>query len=285
MNNSQPPKPAEDLQRIIDSAKRLGVELDESDALQWLTAMAAGEGEVDIVLDTKEGVFGHRISMLDFSPQRLEYFRKIGRLVEFIDRPGQVETALALSGSAAQSRIQTYPGDADFFERVNIIAPDRESACRILAEIMRDKSIKIEKGTTYQLIEVKFGNYPLNMYHAGSFHRSGTPIAWTPAEISAGMIKGSLPDETATEVLWETAGMNPGWCKLDWVVADPIDGQLVNASNMLDVTWEAPYGTITPLDGYLDPYFQEVYLEAESIPIFTKLAKHVDSNALDNYVD
>jgi hypothetical protein len=27
-----------------------------------------------------------------------------------------------------------------------------------------------------------------------------------------------------------------------------------------------------------------VYLESESIPIFTKLAKHVDSNALDNYV-
>ena len=30
-----------------------------------------------------------------------------------------------------------------------------------------------------------------------------------------------------------------------------------------------PDGTITPLDGYLDPYFQEVYLEAESIPVFT----------------
>ena len=49
--------------------------------------------------------------------------------------------------------------------------------------------------------------------------------------------------------------------------------QLANASNMLDVTWEAPDGTITPLDGYLDPYFQEVYLEAESIPIFSKLAQ------------
>jgi len=53
---------------------------------------------------------------------------------------------------------------------------------------------------------------------------------------------------------------------------------------MLDVTWEAPDGAIVPLDGYLDPYFQEVYLESESIPIFTKLAKHVDSNALDDYV-
>jgi len=53
---------------------------------------------------------------------------------------------------------------------------------------------------------------------------------------------------------------------------------------MLDVTWEAPDGTITPLDGYLDPYFQEVYLQAESAPIFSKLAQHVSADALDDYV-
>jgi hypothetical protein len=53
---------------------------------------------------------------------------------------------------------------------------------------------------------------------------------------------------------------------------------------MLDVTWEAPDGAITPLDGYLDPYFQEVYLEAESVPIFSKLAQHVSADALDDYV-
>jgi hypothetical protein len=53
---------------------------------------------------------------------------------------------------------------------------------------------------------------------------------------------------------------------------------------MLDVTWEAPDGTITPLDGYLDPYFQEVYLDATSVPIFSKLAKHVSADALDDYV-
>ena len=42
--------------------------------------------------------------------------------MEFEDSEN-VETALALSGSAAQSKIQTYPGDADYFERVNILAP------------------------------------------------------------------------------------------------------------------------------------------------------------------
>jgi hypothetical protein len=50
------------------------------------------------------------------------------------------------------------------------------------------------------------------------------------------------------------------------------------------VTWEAPDGTITPLDGYLDPYFQEVYLEAESIPLFAKLSRHVSADALEDYV-
>jgi hypothetical protein len=67
-------------------------------------------------------------------------------------------------------------------------------------------------------------------------------------------------------------------------VADPVRDQLVNASNMLDVTWEAPDGSITPLDGFLDPYFQEIYLDGESIPIFSKLSQHVSSDALDDYV-
>jgi hypothetical protein len=70
-----------------------------------------------------------------------------------------VETALALSGSAAQSKIQTYPGDCDYFERVNIIAPTRTEACEILAKTMREKSLNSLSGPNYQLIEVKFGSY------------------------------------------------------------------------------------------------------------------------------
>jgi hypothetical protein len=91
-------------------------------------------------------------------------------------------------------------------------------------------------------------------------------------------------DGTPVEIRWDEAAQDPGWCKLDWVVADPVRKQLVNASNMLDATWQAPDGTITPLDGYLDPYFQEIYLQAESIPLFTKLARNVSSDALDGYV-
>ena len=273
--------PHAELERIIASARRLGVELDEADALQWLAAVAAGGGEV--VTDDASGVFGHRVSMLDFSPEDLAHFRTVGRLVGFDDAPG-VETALALSGSAAQSKIQTYPGDCDYFERINILAPTREEACRRLGALMREKALATLAGDTYRLIEVKFGNYPRDLQRGERACRAGTPIAWKPEEIAAGRLVGAAPDGTRVEVGWDEVAVDPGWCKLDWVVADPVRRQVANASNMLDVTWEAPDGSITPLDGYLDPYFQEVYLEAESVPVFSKLARHVSADALAEYV-
>lgn len=280
------PTPARDLENIMAAAQRLGVELDEEEALQWLTAIAASRaGDQQLVVDARSGVFGHRASMLDFDPAELEYFRQVGRLVEFQDQPGQVETALALSGSAAQSRIQTYPGDLDFFERVNLIAPTREAACQMLAGLMRDKALATLKGDRYRLVEVKFGNYPHDVVTAdGRQHRAGTPIAWKPAEIENGRIEATRPDGTPTVITWDGVAHDPAWCKLDWIVADPVRQSVANASNMLDVTWEAPDGSIVPLDGYLDPYFQEVYLEAGSIPIFSKLVRHMNDNALDDYV-
>jgi hypothetical protein len=284
--------PSEDLIRVIESARRLGIELDEAEALQWLTAMAVAESKPtdaqetgkDVVVDEKSGVFGHRIAMLDFSPADLARYRKIGELVGFPDRPGVVETALALSGSSAQSKIQTYPGDCDFFERVNILAPTRQAACAILAQIMREKALNTMRGQGYQLIEVKFGSCPSTVIKAGIEIKSGSPVSWNTAEIQAGQIEVLKPDGTPVTLKWNDVASDPGWCKLDWVVVDPQRSQLANASNMLDVTWEAPDGSLTPLDGYLDPYFQEVYLEAESIPIFSKLVKHVSADALDDYV-
>ncbi|MCK5053399.1 MAG: hypothetical protein KAR65_03935 [Anaerolineales bacterium] len=277
-------KPELDLQRILESAQRLGVELDEEEALQWLTAISAAKASSDVVVDSRTGVFGHTVSMLDFSPEELEYFRRIGKLVEFEDQADIVETALALSGSAAQSKIQTFPGDSDFFERINIKTDTREQACAILADLIREKAMTTSSGPTYQLIEVKFGEFPFDTAREGNIHRAGTPISWCVEEIEAKAINAKMPDGAPVKIDWYEVALNPGWCKLDWVVADPLRGQLSNASNMLDVTWEAPDGAITPLDGYLDPYFQEVYLQADSIPLFSKLAKHVSADALDDYV-
>ncbi len=278
-------KHSAELERIIESAQRLGIELDEAEALQWLSAMAAGAGESgDVVFDERAGVFGHRVTMLDFSTEDLAHFREIGRLVEFYDIPGKVETALALSGSAAQSKIQTYPGDADYFERINIIAVDRQSACQILADLIRDKVEQKSHGPNYQLLQIRLGSYPQDILRDGKAFNKGSSIEWTVDEVLAGKIEVSTTDGQPLSIQWDEAAQAPGWSKLDWVVADSVRGQLVNASNMLDITWEAPDGTITPLDGYLDPYFQEVYLDAESIPIFSKLAQHVSANALDDYV-
>lgn len=278
------PRPSEDLARIVESARRLGVELNESEALQWLAAMSATGSGGDVVMDVQSGAYGHRISMLDFSPEQLERFRQIGRIVEFEDRPGVVETALALSGSAAQSKIQTYPGDADYFERINIKAASREEACRILAELIREKALSKFQGPTYQLTEVKFGSYPYEVVRDSKTRKRGEPVSWSPAEVKEGGFGITLADGSAGRIAWEEVASEPGWCKLDWVVVDTERKQLANASNMLDATWEAPDGTITPLDGYLDGYFQEVYLEAESVPLFSKLVRHVSTNALDEYV-
>ncbi len=284
MTDNQELSPTADLARIVESAQRLGIELDEAEAMQWLTAMASIKSSMDISIDNDSGVFGSQIVMLDFSPKELAHFREIGRLVEFYDEPGVVETALALSGSSAQSKIQTYPGDCDYFERVNIIAATRQEACQVLARLMRDKALSSLKGPTYQLLEVKFGSYPSDVLRGDTLLRAGTPISWLPDEIQSGQIEARLPDGTPAAIRWQEVSADPGWCKLDWVIADPVRGQLSNASNMLDVTWEAPNGSITPLDGYLDPYFQEVYLQAESIPIFSKLSRHVSADALDDYV-
>lgn len=274
----------ESLARIIESAQRLGVEMDEGEALQWLTAIASMKSSTEVSVDEETGVFGHWVTLLDFSPERLARFRAIGELVEFEDQPGVVETALSLSGSAAQSKIQTYPGDADYFERVNIIAETREEACRILGDLMREKALGTMRGPTYQLIEVKLGSYPYDVVRDGYHHKAGTPISWSASDVEAGEIRGEDADGHPVVITWGESALDPGWCKLDWVVADPEEGTLANASNMLDVTWEAPDGAITPLDGYLDPYFQEVYLEAESVPLFSKLVKHVSPNALSEYV-
>lgn len=276
----------EALDNILRSAAELGVEMDEAEALQWLSAMAADQGNGDNVeVQVSTGVYGHRVAMLDFSPAELDRFRAIGEAVGLEDRPGQVETALALSGSAAQSKIQTYPGDCDFFERVHIHAPTRADACRILADLMREKVLATATAPAQRFMQARFGSYPVDVVRGEETVSAGSSITWTLEEVREGGITGTLPGGAPWELTWDEAAAEPGWCKLDWVVADPARGTLANASNMLDATWEAPDGTITPLDDYLDTYFQEVYLDAESLPLFAKLARHVLPDAVDDYAE
>ena len=269
--------------RVIESAARLGVELDAAEATEWIKAMSAEASGGDVVVDVDSGVFGHRASMLDLQPHDLERFRRIAAIVGFENRPG-VTTALALSGSAAQSRIHAFPADADFFERIHITADTRDEACTILADVIREKALATLAGPTHRLWEVKFGTYDTDGVKDGQRIKAGSPISWTPAEVNAGRQEIALADSTSRTIDWHAAAREPGWCKLDWVVADPVRGQLANASNMLDPTWEAPDGAIVPLDGFLDPYFQEVYLDTDALPLFERIVKELSSDAVEDYV-
>lgn len=275
--------PQEEIKKIRESAQRLGIELDEDEALQWLTQMAV-QDKNEITVDAKNFVYGAKIAIMDFSPQDLEYFRRIGKIVALADKPGVMETALALSGSAAQSKIQKNPGDADFFQRVNIKAPTRAEATKILADAMRAKGLEMLHGADYQLLSIKFGTHSEQVTRDGKQWKKGSPMTWGPRDLETGAFEVELADGSKKSVRWEDGMVEPGWTKLDWIVADTVRGQLANASNLLDVTWESPTGEIIPLDGFIDPYFQEIYLDAASVPIFSKLVQHVDEGALAKYV-
>jgi hypothetical protein len=274
-----------DIQLIVESARRLGIEIDEAGTLEWLAAISAVSTSGQVVVDTESGTFGHRLSMLDFSARELERFRRIGAIVEVTGPEGVAESALALSGSAAQSKIQSFPGDCDFFQRLNIRAETREEACGIMAGLMRDKVLATLRGDTFQFLEAKLGNYPVDCTRQGESKKKGSPITWKADDIRAGAIDVETANGAVVPLRWDEVALDPGWCKLDWVVTDPERRQLSNASNVIDVTWEAPGGEIVSLDGYLDAYFQEVYLDADAVPVFAKLAKFVSDDALDEYVD
>jgi hypothetical protein len=135
------------------------------------------------------------------------------------------------------------------------------------------------------LQEVTFGSWPVAVTVGDAEMAAGSPIRWTPDQVHSGSIRYVDATGADAEMTWAVAGMNPGWCKLDWVVADPDHGGVSNASNVVDATWEAPDGVVVPLDGFLDPYFQEVYLEADSLPLFTKLVAEMGADSVAEYVE
>lgn len=284
MSTDRESKAQEEIQQIVESAQALGVEIDEGEAIQWLTAIASiKESTGDVSVDAQTGLFGHRVALLDFDPTDLERLRRVAAIVELDDRPN-VETAISLSGSSAQSRVQSFPGDFDYFERVNIKAATREEAYQILADVIREKAFARMRGPGYQLTEVRYGTYHEEVVKGEERFGVGSSICWLPGEVEDGYFSVLTADGQPKTIEWSYARDDPGWCKFDWVLVDPGKPRVVKASNMLDVTWEAPDGTITPLDGFIDPYFQEVYLDAESIPLFTKVIKNLKAEALQDYV-
>lgn len=284
MTEGSAASPEDAIASVVESARQLGVDIDADEAAAWITSITTESGG-SLVVDVNTGVYGHRVTMADVDEASMARFRRMAEIVGVPDRPPDVLTALAIAGSAAQGKVHRFPADCDFFERIHIRADTRDAACATLADVMRAKALDTLRGPGYRLFEVKFGNWPADLHADGTLHKAGSPISWTPAQIEAGAIAATAADGTPTAVSWTDASANPGWCKLDWVVVDPENQRLSNASNMLDVTWEAPDGVITPLDGFLDPYFQEVYLETDSIPLFSRLVKEMGADSVAEYVE
>lgn len=284
MTDSGEKTSGESIAAVLQAAADLGVELDEDEAREWMEAVSR-EASAPLVVDVDSGIYGHHITMTDLDDAEIGRFRHLGNIVGLEDRPPQVLTALALSGSAAQNRVHRFPGDCDFFERVHIRAETRDAACSLLGEVIRDKALSALSGPGYRLQEVKFGSWPADAVIGGGTMVAGSPISWGPRQLESGRIEYRTSDGHPATLTWVQAAADPGWCKLDWVVADPGRGGVANASNMLDATWEAPDGTITPLDGFLDPYFQEVYLEIDSIPLFSRLVKDLGADSVAEYVE
>lgn len=282
--STSPEEAGAELAQLVESARALGVEIDHDEAIQWLSAIAGMDhAQNEPAIDEATGIFAHRVVLLDFDPADLERLRRVAAIVEVPNRPG-VETAIALSGSSAQSHVQTFPGDFDYFERVHIAAASKEEASHILGDVIKDKALATEIGPGYQLIEVRFGTFLQPVIRGADTFEPGASITWTPAELKDGQFTVLTPAGDSLVIDWNYACQDPGWCKFDWVLVDPAQPRAVKAGNMLDATWEDSDGNIYPLDGFIDPYYQEVYLDAESIPLFCRISQQMDPNALQKYV-
>ena len=86
----------EAIARVVESATRLGVELDEREAEEWVAAMETEATGGDLVVDVDTGVYGHRVTMLDFQPEDLARFRAMAPIEPIRFIPHAPPTTLLL---------------------------------------------------------------------------------------------------------------------------------------------------------------------------------------------
>jgi len=266
---------------ITAAAQRAGVEVDAAEAHAWVVAAA---GATDELVSDATGAFGHAMSMLDFDPTRLTHLRRLAAKVRL--RPhDDVASAIAISGSSAQSRVQLFPGDADFFERVNVRAPSAEQARVVVRDLIRQTALAADAEPDVVLIEVNVGVYPEDVMERGEPRTAGSSITWLPADIDAGAITVERSVGVPLTLRWDEVEAGPGWNYIGAVVADGDAGRLLLASVMIDATWEHPDGTIESLDGTVDPLFQEVYLDPDAASLLGKLRPQVDPDAMASFAE
>lgn len=285
MTQPFPPPPADDAaQELARAANQSGIELDAQDAAQWRMAMSAAD-RAALKQDAHSGVIGSHAALLDFDPDDLAYFRRLAQHVRVVAHP-QVESAIAIAGSAAQGKVQLFPGDNDFFERVHIHAANAEEARAILREVMRATALRAFSEPDIVLVEVNFGVYPFDALERGAKRAAGDSMTWTPQDMANGYIEVTDTHSGETKRLaWQDTAAGLGWTYLGWIVADRAAGRIALASNMLDVTWQAPDEKIESLDGAIDSFFQEVYLESDALPLLERIRHTTDPAALEAFAN
>ena len=230
------------------------------------------------------GVFGLDDVVGDFDASGVDAVRQIADMIRTQAREG-VRSAMALAGSAAQSKFQLFPGDCDFFERVHITAPTREDAIEVLALTMIEVVARTFTNPHLQFAEMKLGLYPAPYSRAEEPVGQGSPISWGLDDLDVRMIRVVDATGETHRLRMHEVAMDPGFVKLDWVYADRERDRVVPVSKVIDATWEAPDGTIIALDGVLDSFYQEVYLDPESQVDVERLVQHVSPDGLENYLD
>jgi hypothetical protein len=246
-----------------------GIEFDEVEARRWI--VAASRGGPGVATDRETGVFADRVSLLDFDPGDLDRLRALAELTR-LERADGVESAIAIAGSAAQGRVQLFPGDNDFFERVHIHAGTQRDAERTLRDLVRATALRALGQPDIVLTVVNFGTH------------AGESLAWTTADLLAATVTVTAADGSTHTIAWDDTDVGGGWVYLEWIVADRGEGRLAQASNMVDATWEDPTGAVHSLDGAVDPLCQEVYLEASALPLVARLDDHVADDARGAYL-
>ncbi|MEA2484880.1 MAG: hypothetical protein QOC55_2827 [Thermoleophilaceae bacterium] len=229
------------------------------------------------------GVFGLDDVVGDFDAAGVEAVREIAQMIR-TPAHDDVRSAMALAGSAAQSKFQLFPGDCDFFERVHIHAPSREEAIALLASTMIQTVAQTFTNPRLQFVEMKLGLYPLAYSRDQQAVSAGSPISWGLAEMDVRVVRVVDSTGETHRLRMHEVALDPGFVKLDWVFADSERDRVLPVSKVIDATWESPDGTIVALDGVLDSFYQEIYLDPDSQVDVERLVQHVSPDGLENYL-
>lgn len=265
-----------DVEEVIAAIEATGVEVDDGAAVAWVRAVAEAVAQPgEFVVASGLGLGGHELALLDFDEAHPAVPR-LRRLAALVRTPeaDDLRVALAVGGSAAQCRIQPFPADVDFFERVHIAADSREAAALRLAEVVRTGSLSDEAGSEIVLEDVIFGRA-----------RDGGPLRWNPAQIAAGAVDDRGGGRSTPEsVTWSSAAAEPGFVKLSWFLSDRSLGGPTWVSKVIDATWEDRDGRVGSLDGAIDAEFQQIYLDPTAAELARRLTAELGVTERDRYV-